>query len=74
LMIGRLKEMLIHYFQSQAQNKVFDDKRISLFAEGFAAAIIGLLSNWLDRDMPFSVEYMAGMGNEICFSFISIAK
>jgi AcrR family transcriptional regulator len=73
LMIGRVSDMLISYFKQKAENKILDNRKIHLFAASFASAIIGLLSNWLEENMPFSVEYMTNKSNEVCRNFITVA-
>jgi AcrR family transcriptional regulator len=74
LMIGRVHEMLATYFKQQAQKQILDDRKIALFAAGFASAIVGLLSHWLEEDMPFSVAYMTERCHGVCASFMLVAK
>jgi AcrR family transcriptional regulator len=73
LMIGRVNELLVAHFRQQAQKQILDDKKIRLYAAGFASAIVGFLSNWLEEDMPFPMEYMAEKSRKIGTNFLNIA-
>jgi AcrR family transcriptional regulator len=73
LMIGRVSDMLIAYFKQKAQKQILDDRKVKLFAASFASAIVGLLSHWLEENMPFPIEYMTGKSKTICTQFIDMA-
>lgn len=73
LMLGRMQEVLIGYFHAQAQSTLSSKQQINLFAHAFASAIIGLLSNWFEQEMPYTVEVMNEKSKQICSAFLKIS-
>ena len=56
LMLERAKDILRNYFQKKIT--ILDSKKIQLYSESYASAIMGLLINWMEQGSPFSIEFM----------------
>lgn len=74
LMLGRVQSVLENHFKLHNQGQTLHEHKLSLFAASFSAAIIGLLSQWLEMQMPFSVEYMSGASERLWGDFAKQLK
>jgi AcrR family transcriptional regulator len=62
------------HFAAQSGNTLADPRKLAMCGRSFSAALVGMLSWWLEADMPFSVELMAEKGAVLCENFLRLAK
>jgi len=74
LMMGRMDEILKDYFLQQMRKKLSSEKDQRLFAQSFSSAIQGLISAWLEMEMPYKNADMSEKATQIFHSFQEIAK
>jgi AcrR family transcriptional regulator len=74
LIIEKVKAILIGHFQQKAQRQHLDHKKIDLFAAAFASSVVGMLSHWLESNLPFPVDYMKEKSYKILDNFLELMK
>lgn len=75
LIIGHIKDVMSHKIakdlKKDASKTKAEQLRIHFTSEALSSALVSYLANWLDHDMPYSVEEMSSRSLELVIRFSS---
>lgn len=74
LVLSHFQASIERHFASVSVQTLADARSLDMCGKSFSAALVGMLSWWLDAGMPFSVETMASKSEALCRSYLQLAK